>query len=59
MTIHPEDIRVAVVSDWIDCHRGNADDSMTGREVANCINELKGLFRLTYTTKIAGKGDLK
>jgi hypothetical protein len=38
-----EDIRVAIVRDWVDRHHGNADDCMTGREVADCINELKGL----------------
>ena len=38
-----EDIRVAIVSEWVDCHRGNMDDAMTGREIANCINEMRGL----------------
>ncbi len=48
-----EDIRVAVVGDWVDCHRGNADDTMTGREVANAINELKTLKSPLTPKKLA------
>lgn len=48
-----EDIRVAVVGDWVDRHRGSEDDSMTGREVADCINELKGLKNPLTPKKLA------
>lgn len=48
-----EDVRISVVSDWVDRHHGNADDSMTGREVADCINELKGLKNPLTPKKLA------
>ena len=45
-----EDVRVAVVGDWVDRHRGGQDDSMTGRQVADAINGL-GTLKSTLTPK--------
>ena len=48
-----EDVRVAIVGDWVDRHHGDADDSMTGREVADAINEMKTLKSPLTPKKLA------
>jgi hypothetical protein len=45
-----EDVRIAVVEDWVDRHRGAPEDSMTGRQVADAINE-SGMLKAPLTPK--------
>jgi hypothetical protein len=45
-----EDVRVSVVGDWVDRHRGGPGDSMTGRQVADAISAL-GTLKSPLTPK--------
>jgi hypothetical protein len=48
-----EDVRIAVVADWVERHRGGPEDSMTGRQVADAVNESRALKAPLTAKKLA------